>query len=199
MALLLYQSSTPLHATGLYIKGLKKQCLIQLIQSLNQRFIRQWTCNKILQSTQWNMRSLRKFLCESNCAISNKITLPSSSRNSLGLRHPRDTGGGKVEHWTDDAIAIGRAGYKSIPAGSPQCPRRFISLTRHVRLERLCFLWRCFPSVYGTYRRGGGEGRNHSECPWKLSWWRSHPGGTYSHIIYASLLRDASKDEREVA
>ena len=91
-----------------------------------------------------------------------------------------------MEHWTDDAIAIGRAGYKSIPAGSPQCLRRFISLTRHVRLERLCFLWRCFSSVYGTYRRGGEE-RNHSECPWKLSWWRSHPGGTY--YLFAHYLR----------
>ena len=123
MALLLYQSSTPLHATGLYIKGLKKQCLIQLIQSLNQRFIRQRTCNKMLQSTQWSMRRLRKFLCESNCAISNKMTLPSSPRNSLGLRHPRDTGGGKVEHWTDDAIAIGRAGGVQInPRRQPAMP-----------------------------------------------------------------------------
>ena len=141
-------------------------------------------------------------LCESKCAISNKITLPSSSRNSLGLRHPRDAGGGKREHWTDDAIAIGRAGYKSIPAarnargdsyhchgmydwkGSVFCGDVFLPFMGPIEEEE----WRdgTTQNVRGNFPGGDPRGR-------------PHPDATYSHIIYASLLRDASKDEREVA
>ena len=71
------------------------------------------------------------------------------------------------------------------------------------RLERLCFCGDVFLPFMGPFEEEGRDGTTQNvrgNFPGGDPRGRRDPTQTRnSHIIYASLLRDASKDEREVA